>query len=140
MNYSLLIASVCLLALYVYSSYEKIMDLNGTAESLHKKLESLPENICQLPGNLCQLPMNICQLAIVAVIILELFGSLFVVYSIYTEKYKNYAYYVVLAFIVFNILATALYHNPTNTKELVNFLKNLSITGGFILLLDQVKN
>jgi putative oxidoreductase len=129
MNNNLLLGAVCLLVLYVYSSYGKLMDINGTAESLHSKL---------LP--IMDLPMNLCQLAIIGVIILELFGSLFVVYSIYTKEYKEYLYYVVLAFIGFNVLATILYHYPNNKKELVNFLKNLSITGGFILLLDQVKN
>ena len=129
MNNNLFLGSLCLLPLYIYSSYGKIMDINGTAESLHSKL---------LP--VVTLPMSLCQLAIIGVIILELFGSLFVVYSIYTKEYKEYLYNVVLAFIVFNILATILYHFPNGKKELVNFLKNLSITGGFILLLDQVKN
>ena len=105
------------------------MDVNGTAESLYGKLQHVIE-----------LPMNLCQLAIIGVIILELFASLFVVYSIYTKEYKEYLYYVVLAFIGFNILATALYHNPFDKKNWSSFLKNLSITGGFILLLDQVKN
>ena len=123
---NIFISTICLLALYVYSSYGKIMDINGTAESLHSKLNMLP--------------MNLCVLAIVGVIILELFGSLFVVYSLYTKEYKKYLYYVVLAFILFNVLATILYHNPSNKKEIINFLKNLSITGGFILLLEQVKD
>jgi uncharacterized membrane protein YphA (DoxX/SURF4 family) len=129
MNNNLFLGSLCLLLLYIYSSYGKIIDINGTAESLHGKLL-----------HVMNLPMNLCQLAIIGVIILELFGSLFVLYSIYTKEYKEYLYYVVLAFIAFNILATALYHNPFEKKELVNFLKNLSITGGFVLLLDQVKN
>ena len=129
MNNNLLVASICLLALYVYSSYGKIVDINKTAESLQSKL---------LP--IVMLPINLCVLAIIGVIILELFGSLFVIYSIYTKEYKEYLYYVVLSFIAFNILATVLYHYPNNKKELVNFLKNLSITGGFVLLLDQVKN
>lgn len=129
MNNNLFLGALCLLPLYIYSSYGKIMDVNGTAESLHGKL---------LP--VVKLPMSLCHLAIIGVIILELFGSLFVIYSTYTGKYKEYLYDVILIFIAFNILATMLYHFPDGKKELVNFLKNLSITGGFILLLDQVKN
>jgi len=125
MNTNLLLASVCLLSLYIYSSYGKIVDVNGTAESLHSKLDILP--------------MNLCVLAIYMVIILELFGSLFVIYSIYTDKNKEYVYYTIMAFIGFNIFATILYHNPVNKKELVNCLKNISITGGFILLLEHFK-
>jgi putative oxidoreductase len=126
MNNNLFLGSICLLSLYIYSSYGKIMDIDGTAISLHNKL---------LP--IVNFPMNLCVLAIIGVIILELFGSLFIIYSIYTDKYKEYLYNVVLLFIVFNVVVTMLYHYPNNKKELVNFLKNLSITGGFILLLDR---
>jgi len=103
MKTNLVLASTCLISLYVYSSYGKIMDVNGTATSLHSKLDILP--------------MNLCVLAIYMIIILEIFGSLFLVYSIYSDNYKEYAYYTVIAFIVFNILATLLYHNPVNKKN-----------------------
>jgi len=125
MNNNLFLGSVCLLGLYIYSSYGKIVDVSGTATSLQQKTN---------------LPMLICTLGVIGVIILELFGSLFVIYSIYTNKYKEYLYYTVWLFIIFNIVVTIIYHYPINKKELVNFLKNLSITGGFILLLEQVKN
>jgi len=125
MNNNLFLGSVCLLGLYIYSSYGKIVDVSGTATSLQQKTN---------------LPMLICTLGVIGVIILELFGSLFVIYSIYTNKYKEYLYYTLWLFIIFNIVVTIIYHYPINKKELVNFLKNLSITGGFILLLEQVKN
>lgn len=125
MNNNVLLGSVCLLILYIYSSYGKIIDVSGTARSLQQKTN---------------LPMLICTLGIVGVIILELFGSLFVVYSIYTDKYKEYLYYTVWLFIIFNIAASMIYHNPFEKKQLSGFLKNVSITGGFILLLEQVKN
>ena len=125
MNTNLFLGSVCLLVLYVYSSYGKIIDVSGNAISLQKKTN---------------LPINICTLGIIGVIILELFGSLFVIYSIYTGKYKEYLYYTVWLFIIFNIVVSFIYHNPFEKKQLSGFLKNLSITGGFILLLEQVKN
>ena len=103
-----------------------MLDINKTAESLHNKLDILP--------------MNLCNLAIIGVIILEFFGSIFVLYSIYNNTNKKEVYYTVLAFILFNIMATLLYHYPNSKKEFINFMKNLSITGGFILLLEQVKN
>jgi uncharacterized membrane protein YphA (DoxX/SURF4 family) len=129
MNNNLFLGSLCLLPLYIYSSYGKIIDVNGNAESLHSKL---------LP--IVTLPMILCQLGIIGVIILELFGSLFVIYSIYTKEYKEYLYYTVWLFIIFNITVSLIYHFPNGKKELSGFLKNISITGGFILLLDQVKN
>jgi polyferredoxin len=59
------------------------------------------------------------------------------VYSIHNNTNKKEVYYTVIAFILFNIMATLLYHYPSNKKEFINLLKNLSITGGFILLLDK---
>jgi uncharacterized membrane protein YphA (DoxX/SURF4 family) len=122
---NLFIGSVCILTLYIYSGYEKILDLNKTAESLHSKLDILP--------------MNLCVLAIIGVIILEFFGSLFVIYSVYNNTNKKEVYYTIIAFILFNIMATLLYHYPNNKKEFMNFLKNLSITGGFVFLLELYK-
>ena len=120
---NLFIGTLCILILYIYSSYGKIIDVIGTAELLHRKTN---------------LHMNICILGIIIVIILELFGSLFVLYSIYTNTNKKYTYYTIWVFIIFNIVVTLIYHNPFEQKQFTNFLKNLSITGGFILLLDNV--
>jgi uncharacterized membrane protein YphA (DoxX/SURF4 family) len=126
MNNNLFVGLLCILILYIYSSYEKILDVDGTAQSLHKKLNFLP--------------MEICTFGIILVIILEGIGSLFLLYFAYTNKYKEYAYNTIIAFILFNIVVTLIYHNPFEKKQFTNFLKNLSITGGFILLLDHVKN
>jgi len=126
MNNNLFVGLLCMLILYMYSSYEKILDVNKTAQSLHKKLDFLP--------------MKICILGIILVIILEGIGSLFLLYSAYTNKYKEYAYNTIIAFILFNIVVTFIYHSPFIKKEQVNFMKNLSITGGFIILLEYVKN
>jgi uncharacterized membrane protein YphA (DoxX/SURF4 family) len=125
MNNNIFIGSICILVLYIYSGYEKILDLNKTAESLHSKLNILP--------------MNLCIIAIIGVIILELFGSLFIIYSVYNNTNKKEVYYTIIAFILFNIMATLLYHYPNNHKQLMNFLKNLSITGGFVFLLELYK-
>jgi uncharacterized membrane protein YphA (DoxX/SURF4 family) len=122
---NLFIGCVCILTIYIYSGYEKTLDVNKTAESLHRKLDMLP--------------MNLCVLAILGVIILEFFGSLFVLYSVYNDTNKKEVYYTIIAFILFNIAASLLYHYPNNKKEFINFLKNLSITGGFVLLLELYK-
>jgi uncharacterized membrane protein YphA (DoxX/SURF4 family) len=71
------------------------------------------------------------------VIILQIFGSAIILYSAYTNEYRQNAYYSVVAFIIFNIVATLIFHFPPVGEEYYNFLKNLSITGGFILLLDR---
>jgi uncharacterized membrane protein YphA (DoxX/SURF4 family) len=120
---NLFLGSFCLLVLYLLSGYEKIMSPNGNAKYLHHHYSILP--------------MNLCVLAIYIVIILEIFGSLIILYSAYTNQYRQYAYYSVVALIIFNIVATLIFHFPPVGDEYYNFLKNLSITGGFILLLDR---
>jgi uncharacterized membrane protein YphA (DoxX/SURF4 family) len=120
---NLFLGSFCLLVLYVLSGYEKIMTPHRNAKYLHHHYSILP--------------MNLCVLAIYIVIILEIFGSLIILYSAYTNQYRQYAYYSVVALIIFNIVATLIFHFPPVGDEYYNFLKNLSITGGFILLLDR---
>jgi uncharacterized membrane protein YphA (DoxX/SURF4 family) len=120
---NLFLGSFCLLVLYVLSAHGKIMDTPGTAKYLHRYFSILP--------------MNLCVLAIYMVIILQIFGSAIILYSAYTNKYRQNAYYTVIAFILFNIASTLIFHFPPVGKDYFNFLKNLSITGGFILLLDR---
>jgi len=118
------LGSLCLLILYILSASSKVLNINGTADYLQSKLPFLP--------------FFICVIGIILVITLQSLGSGFILYSTFTNQYKNIAYYVVLAFIAFNIAASFIFHYPPFGKEYLNFVKNLSVTGGFILLLDAL--
>jgi hypothetical protein len=120
---NLFIGSLCLLTVYLLSAFSKVQNINGTAQYLQ--------------SNLTFLPINLCILAIILVILFQSLGSSFILYSAFTNKYKQIAYYIVLGFIAFNILASLIFHFPPIGTEYMNFIKNLSITGGFILLLDR---
>jgi hypothetical protein len=117
------IGSLCLLSVYLLSAISKVQNIEGTAKYLQSKLTFLP--------------INICIIGVIMVILLQSFGSGFILYSAYTNQLKKYAYYVVWAFIAFNIAATLIFHFPPVGSEYLNFIKNLSVTGGFILLLDR---
>jgi uncharacterized membrane protein YphA (DoxX/SURF4 family) len=117
------IGSLCLLTLYLLSAFGKIQNINGTAKYLQSKLTFLP--------------ISLCILGIVGVILVQSLGSATILYSAYTNNYRKLAYYAVLGLIAFNIAATAIFHFPPVGDEYYNFFKNLSITGGFILLLDR---
>lgn len=117
------IGSLCLLSVYLLSAFSKVQNIEGTAKYLQSKLTFLP--------------INICIVCIIGVILLQSLGSGFILYSAFTDKFKQYAYYVVWAFIAFNIAATLIFHFPPVGREYLNFIKNLSVTGGFILLLDR---
>ena len=117
-----------LLALFIASGMNKIMNFDATVK---------------LIGTKTGFNKLLSQLAIVGAIALLVFGSLFLLYTIFFETYKKNEYerkmsvFVVVLFLVFMVLATGLFHNfLKDPLEKINFMKNLSITGGFLLLLN----
>jgi uncharacterized membrane protein YphA (DoxX/SURF4 family) len=72
--------------------------------------------------------------AIAGVIGLLTFGSLLILYSLYTSKYEEYAYVATIGLAVFTAMTILIFHFPTNPDEMISFTKNLSIFGGLMLL------
>ncbi len=72
--------------------------------------------------------------AIAGVIGLLIFGSLLILYSLYTNKYQEYAYVATIGLAVFTAMTILIFHFPTNKSETISFTKNLSIFGGLMLL------
>jgi uncharacterized membrane protein YphA (DoxX/SURF4 family) len=80
------------------------------------------------------LPVQFFQLSIIGVIILLITAPIVMVYSVFNKSFINYAKLCCYALIVFTILATLLYHFPTDPSERINFMKNTGIIGGFLAL------
>jgi uncharacterized membrane protein YphA (DoxX/SURF4 family) len=76
----------------------------------------------------------IYDLTIVGVIGLLTFGSLLILYSLYTSKHEEYAYIATIGLAVFTAMTILIFHFPTNPSEMISFTKNLSIFGGLMLL------
>ena len=72
--------------------------------------------------------------AITGVIGLLTLGSLLILYSLYTNKYEEYAYIATIGLAVFTAMTILIFHFPTNPSEMISFTKNLSIFGGLMLL------
>jgi uncharacterized membrane protein YphA (DoxX/SURF4 family) len=72
--------------------------------------------------------------AIAGVIGLLTLGSLLILYSLYTNKYEEYAYVATIGLAVFTAMTILIFHFPTNPDEMISFTKNLSIFGGLMLL------
>ncbi len=72
--------------------------------------------------------------AITGVIGLLTFGSLLILYSLYTSKYEEYAYIATIGLAVFTAMTILIFHFPTNPDEMISFTKNLSVFGGLMLL------
>ena len=126
-----LVIVVCLLAMFVLSGIEKVYSFTSAAESLRGKLQPYNLNLSQ----------NFYSMFIGIVILIEIVCPLIVFYYFYKGEYKEYAYYSLIALIVFTILATILYHPPdfTSYKRSIPALANLSLIGGMMLLSKQLK-
>jgi heme/copper-type cytochrome/quinol oxidase subunit 4 len=74
---------------------------------------------------------------ICAVIILLIFGSLLILYSLCTSMYQDYAYAATIGLATFTAMTILIFHFPTNKSEIISFTKNLSIFGGLMLLSQQ---
>jgi|688.fasta_scaffold356217_2 uncharacterized membrane protein YphA (DoxX/SURF4 family) len=121
------IYAILIVIIYILSGYEKLQNITGTAKSLKSKVPF-------------SLPFNLFILAIVLTIFLEIFGSLIIIYSTWTNEYKNLAYYSTLGLIGFTALATMLYHYPPIGSKYYSFTKNIAIIGGLFLLADKFAN
>jgi hypothetical protein len=78
--------------------------------------------------------------AIAGVIGLLTIGSLLILYSLYTNKYQEYAYIATIGLAVFTAMTILIFHFPTNKSEIISFTKNLSIFGGLMLLSQRFSN
>ena len=76
----------------------------------------------------------IYDVAILGVIGLLTLGSVIIMYSLYTNSYKEYAYAATIGLAAFTAMTILIFHFPTNKAEVISFTKNLSILGGLMLL------
>lgn len=74
---------------------------------------------------------------IIGVITLLISSSLIILYSLFSGKYKSYAYVATTGLAVFTAMTILIFHFPTNKSEVISFTKNLSIVGGLMVLSNQ---
>ena len=110
------IAKVLLLSLYFVSGVMKFVDLKGTSQMIKGAGLPFPDLTAFLAATL---------LVVAPIIIMkENNKALLVKYSVY-------------ALVIFTAWATYLYHNAfINPAEKYHFMKNISIMGGLLLLLN----
>ena len=109
-----------LLFMYFLSGLNKISSVSNISKGLKSRLSFLS--------------LFICKFVIICVIILEICAPILILYSATYGKYKYYSYIVSILLICFTVLATLLYHFPTQPNQYYFFIKNISIIGGLILL------
>ena len=113
------LAIILFFAMFIYSGINKILNFKTKTETLSKKT-GLPY------------PMN--ELGMCGVILLEIFGSLLVIYHFWGGKIIpiEYVKYTCMLFIAFLIVVTLLYHPPWD--KIIPFLSNVTTTGGLLFI------
>jgi len=119
---NLFLSVILLNLLFVVSAIGKIKNFSGTVKSL--------KNVFWVKN----LPIWFFNLSIVCVIILLLVAPSTMMYSLFNPKYNIYSKFSCYGIIAFTIMATLLFHFPTDPNQRISFLKNLSIIGGFFAL------
>jgi len=106
--YLILIGRVVLSIIFIQAGWSKIFGYAGTVEHM---------NAAGVPGAL--LPL---------VILTELGGGLCVLLGLFTR-------YAAIALAGFCVLAAYLFHfQPGDMGQMINFMKNITIAGGFLVL------
>jgi putative oxidoreductase len=105
--YLILIGRVLLSIIFIQSGWSKIFGYAGTVEHMEA---------AGVPGAL--LPL---------VILTELGGGLLVVLGLFTR-------WAALALAGFCLLAAFLFHHPSDPEQIISFMKNITIAGGFLVL------
>lgn len=120
-----LLSKILILALFIFSGISKIFNFKSTYKSVKDK--NIPYPI----------------LATFLAIIFELLGSFFVFFSSLSSNvlfFLGPSYGVIgsIMLIIFTGLATFFYHNIfKDFNEKYNFLKNVAIIGGLLLLMKD---
>lgn len=126
MNTILLSGTIMLLLLYFLAGLKKIKYFTMTATNLKTKMSYLK-----------QLPMVFFKFLIFCAISIELAGPLMIVFGQLYSSFQIYSQISIIALIVFTAIASLIYHFPTIKREQTNFLKNLGLIGGLLVLYNN---
>tara|TARA_B100000945_G_C20102147_1_gene466370 strand:+ start:215 stop:589 length:375 start_codon:yes stop_codon:yes gene_type:complete len=112
------IAILLFFIMFIYSGFMKILNFKTKTEVLVSKTN---------------LPFPLNDLGMIGVILLEIIGSLLIIYyfwfgGINKELIRN----ICKVFIVFLVVVTYLYHPPWD--KLIPFLSNITTIGGMLLI------
>lgn len=119
-----LVYAFLILVMYFLSGVSKIMSFSSTVNGLQYMFG-------------VKMPKIFYRIAILCAIMLEIVAPVIILLSLQTNMYQEYAYYSSIMLAIFTVLVTLIYHFPTTEGEYYSFMKNLSATGGLLLLSTQ---
>lgn len=122
MDTNRIIATSLLLSMFVLSGFQKILTFEKTVDNVYNKVHYVN--------------VTLTQLGVFLVILLEIIAALFIIYSISTNQYSEYAKLCIWGLIVFTVVVTFMYHPPdlSSYYKSIPFWANVSLLGGLLLL------
>jgi uncharacterized membrane protein YphA (DoxX/SURF4 family) len=122
----LVIATILIFIMFIYSGIDKILNFNSKVQTLDTKLDK-------------KLPLWLVNLSMYLVILLEIIGSIIIILRVLYLKNPEFSKIllplsnaVLIFFLSFLIIVTALYHPPN--KGIIPFLSNCTTFGGIAVL------
>tara|TARA_Y100001935_G_scaffold249723_1_gene248745 strand:- start:2443 stop:2820 length:378 start_codon:yes stop_codon:yes gene_type:complete len=116
------ISIILFFVMFIYSGFQKINNFPQKVEILKRKTG---------------LPLPINELGMIGVIILEIIGSLLIIYYFYGGKIdKQIIKRICELYLLFLIVVTYLYHPPTDKP--LPFLSNITTFAGLLLIYNML--
>tara|TARA_B100000575_G_C22829986_1_gene487366 strand:+ start:159 stop:536 length:378 start_codon:yes stop_codon:yes gene_type:complete len=116
------ISIILFFVMFIYSGFQKINNFPKKVETLKRKTG---------------LPSPINELGMIGVIILELIGSLLIIYYFFGGKIdKQIIKRICELYLLFLIVVTFLYHPPTDKP--LPFLSNITTFAGLLLIYNML--
>lgn len=120
-----LLGIILVIAIFVFSGINKILNFNSNVDSLSKKFNYI-KNV----------PHIIFTIIIIIAIIIVIGAPIIILCNSFNYIGNDIARYAVISLLIFTVIATLLYHLPTDDGQTIHFLKNLSLIGGLLLYYD----
>lgn len=108
--------------MFIWSGISKIFNYSSKVTTLARKTK---------------LPYPLNDIGMVSVIILEIIGTILIVYYFFGGNIdKKLVKYILQIYLLFMVVVTLLYHPPTD--KIIPFLSNVTTTAGMLLIYDNI--
>ncbi len=121
-----IIAVIFLVIIYILAGFNKIFNFHQNVNGLQSRFLFR------------SLPSYFSTIGIFTAIIIEILAPIVILFSLFyfSNTLKMFTQTSIYSLILFTLLASFLYHPPTDANEKIPFLKNMGLVGGFILMLE----
>jgi putative oxidoreductase len=134
MNAAFTLGRIALVAIFIISGAQKLLDIAGTADYIQSKV-TIPSALTETTGQIeAAVGMPIWQVLAIVVALIELVGGLLIAFNVLTRA-------AAIMLFLFVAVTTFYMHDfwnlpsgPDKSNNMIHALKNLSMMGAFLML------